>query len=222
MPRLVLFSDTHGLHHELPGGIPNGDILIHAGDFCRRGTLSEAREFNTFLGDLPHPHKIVIPGNHDWCAERDPDATRATFTNAIYLLDEVVEVMGLTFYGSPWQPKPKFFTWAFQLAEREALREKWSLIPPDIDALITHGPSLGIGDETWGGVKAGCAELLERVREVKPRLHVFGHIHEARGVFSEPDDAPDTFCVNPSAGRECHPPVVIDLPDKSGRPKLVA
>jgi Icc-related predicted phosphoesterase len=46
---------------------------------------------------------------------------------------------------------------------------------------LTHGPPLGILDMTNRGEPAGSATLLERLKAVRPRLHVFGHIHEAAG-----------------------------------------
>jgi len=47
--------------------------------------------------------------------------------------------------------------------------------------LITHGPPNGIGDRTSEGVYAGCRHLRREVlNRVRPRLHLFGHIHEAK------------------------------------------
>ena len=63
--RIVCISDTHSLTSHLKRTIPDGDILIHAGDFTRCGHLQEVREFNTWLGTLPHKDKIVIAGNHE-------------------------------------------------------------------------------------------------------------------------------------------------------------
>ena len=84
----------------------------------------------------------------------------------------------MRFYGSPWTPL--FFDWAFMLSEPE-LAEKWALIPPGLDVLVTHGPAHGVLDMTNRGEHAGSVTLFDRVRAVKPRLHVFGHIHEAAG-----------------------------------------
>ena len=51
--------------------IPAGDILIHAGDFTRCGNLKEVREFNTWIGTLPHKYKVVIAGNHELSFDQD-------------------------------------------------------------------------------------------------------------------------------------------------------
>ncbi|MBA3534089.1 MAG: metallophosphatase domain-containing protein [Ardenticatenales bacterium] len=175
---IVALSDTHSLHGQL--AIPDGDILLHAGDITRQGDIADVVEFNAFLGTLPHRHKVVIAGNHDFCFERLPNRCRQLLTNAIYLEDESVTLEGIKIYGSPWQPW--FHDWAFNLARGEPLRRKWALIPPDTDILITHGPPLGHGDRTTLNEVVGCADLLEAVQRLRPRYHLFGHIHEAYGV----------------------------------------
>lgn len=181
MLTLVTMADTHGYHASLR--VPPGDILIHAGDLTRRGSLDDLRDFDAFLASLPHRHKIVVAGNHDWCFQRDPMAARATLAHATLLQDEAVVLEGVRFYGSPWQPR--FLDWAFNLPRGAPLAEKWALIPEDTDILITHGPPLGIGDRTWNGERVGCEDLLRRVRKLAPKLHIFGHIHEDGGVFRD-------------------------------------
>src|SRR4051794_39961846 len=173
--RIVCVSDTHG-YHELTT-IPDGDILVHGGDICRHGGLEDVDEFNRWLGTLPHKHKVVICGNHDWCFQEKPAEARARITNAVYLEDSGCEIEGLKFYGSPWTPL--FCDWAFMLPRGPKMAAKWSLIPDGLDVLITHGPPEGIRDFNRTGEPCGCRDLLVRVLDAKPRLHVFGHIHEA-------------------------------------------
>jgi Icc-related predicted phosphoesterase len=174
--RIVCVSDTHGFHRHTE--VPDGDILIHGGDLTKHGSLADVEEFDRWLGTLPHRHKLVICGNHDFCFQHEPDEARARLTNATYLEDCGCEIEGLKFYGSPWTLT--FFDWAFMLPE-EQLADKWAIIPAGLDVLITHGPPHGILDLTNRNEHAGSATLLERVREARPRLHVFGHIHEAAG-----------------------------------------
>ena len=100
-------------------------------------------------------------------------------TGVTYLEDEEVEIEGLRLWGSPWQPW--FYDWAFNLPRGPALRAKWDRIPAGIDVLVTHGPPHGVLDHVGRGEDVGCEELLEAVRRVRPRLHVFGHIHEGYG-----------------------------------------
>ena len=200
----MLLSDTHGRHAERT--VPDGDVFVHAGDFSPWvGTLEETAEFNDFLGMLPHSHKVVIAGNHDGCFEHSNAEARMVLTNATYLQDEQVEIDGVKFYGSPWQPE--FLDLAFNLPRGGALRDKWDLIPQDIDVLVTHGPPAGIGDRTFNGLRVGCKELFDRVREVKPKLHVFGHIHESRGTY----EADGTIFVNASQRGDEHEAFVVDL-----------
>ena len=176
--RIVAISDTHTLHTGL--NVPDGDVLIHAGDLTNHGSLDDVRNFNKFLGTLPHPHKIVIAGNHDFCFQRWREDAEALLTNAIYLEDSGLNIDGVYFYGSPWQPW--FYDWAFNLSRGIEIRQKWDLIPEKTDVLITHGPPFGIGDRTLRGEQVGCRELLEVVEHVQPRVHIFGHIHEGYGI----------------------------------------
>lgn len=175
--RLILVSDTHCRHRF---EVPEGDILLHAGGLTGHGSLSDVRRVNRWLEGLPHRHKVVIAGNHDFCFEREPEAARAEITAAHYLQDEALELEGIKIYGSPWQPR--FCDWAFNLDRGPALARVWARIPEDTDVLITHGPPAGQGDRTFDGRGVGCADLAERLSIVRPRLHLFGHIHEAFGV----------------------------------------
>ncbi|MET4027962.1 Icc-related predicted phosphoesterase [Marinobacter sp. MBR-99] len=181
--KLVCISDTHSLHRRLPS-IPDGDVLIHAGDCLGQGTLENIEDFNDWLGSLPHRHKIVIAGNHDWAFQETPELARQALTSAIYLEDSGVEIEGVRFWGSPWTPI--FMNWAFMLGRGEPLYNKWQLIPENTDVLITHGPPQGIGDEVMLGLQSqnvGCEHLLERLHRLSVKAHVFGHIHEGYGEY---------------------------------------
>ncbi|MDF1666009.1 MAG: metallophosphatase domain-containing protein [Planctomycetota bacterium] len=176
--QIVATSDTHSRHEQLT--VPDGDVFVHAGDSMKFGSLDELDNFNRWLGTLPHAHKIVIAGNHDWCFQTMPEDAQARLTNATYLQDESVTIDGVHFYGSPWQPW--FLDWAFNLQRGPEIKEKWDLIPAACDVLITHGPPHGILDETVRGESVGCEELLLALERVQPKLHIFGHIHEAAGL----------------------------------------
>jgi Icc-related predicted phosphoesterase len=177
--RLVLLADTHGFHRDI--NIPEGDVVIFAGDICSYGDLSELDDFNAFLCQLPHKYKIVVAGNHDFCLERYPQQSKSRLTNAIYLQDQAITLLGIKFYGSPWQPE--FMNWAFNLPPGDALKQKWDLIPEDTEVLITHSPPYGFGDLTPGAEHAGDSELLDAIKRVKPIINVFGHIHEGYGSY---------------------------------------
>lgn len=204
--KIVLISDTHGLHDRL--AVPPGDILIHAGDAGRRGTIEELRAFNEFLGRLPHPQKIFIAGNRDYSFERQPEESRKILTNALYLQDEEITVGGVRIYGSPWQPP--FMNTAFNLPRCAPLREKWALIPMGIDILVTHTPPCGIGDRTFGGESVGDCDLFDAVLKIKPRLHVFGHVHEGYGRYDVGGILYVNASVTDASMQLAHPAVVFD------------
>lgn len=170
-------ADTHGAHAQLT--VPDGDVLIHAGDLTERGTRQSVAEVAGFLRALPHRHKIVIAGNHDFLFQEEPGLARALMKGLTYLQDEEVTIDGLRIWGSPWQPW--FHDWAFNLHRGPAIAAKWQLIPSGIDVLVTHGPPAGSGDLCFDGRRVGCDDLLRHVDRVAPRVHLFGHIHEDRG-----------------------------------------
>jgi 3',5'-cyclic AMP phosphodiesterase CpdA len=196
-------ADTHMFHAGLD--VPGGDILVHAGDLTQTGSLDELARVNDFLGGLPFAHKLVIAGNHDRALEDDPEPARKCLDAVTYLEDETVEIAGLSFYGSPWQPE--FHSWAFNLPRGKPLADAWAKIPDDTDVLVTHGPPLGIGDKIAYGDRAGCADLLHRVLTVQPRAHLFGHIHPGRGRW---DLAGITFA-NVTTDECMQPCTVIEL-----------
>lgn len=111
--RIVCISDTHGQHAKV--SVPDGDLLIHAGDFMAFGdSPKEVVDFNQWLGKQPHRYKVVIAGNHDWMFERHPIAARELLGNATYLENSGTELAGLRIWGSPVQPE--FNYWSMLLA----------------------------------------------------------------------------------------------------------
>jgi len=227
--RVVCISDTHGYYPR----VPDGDIIVHAGDLTNVGELEQIDGFCKWFASLPHPHKVFIAGNHDlslhiehyernWSnftsVKADSAAARACLKTPgiTYLEDEAVEIMGLKFYGSPWQPE--FCDWAYNLERGEPCAAKWRAIPGDTDVLVTHGPPLGHGDRCRPGNRAGCVDLLSEIeRRIKPRLHVFGHIHEGYGVTTNGQ----TIFVNASTCTlkylPTNPPLVVDLPSPAAK-----
>ncbi|MFA5135232.1 MAG: metallophosphatase domain-containing protein [Patescibacteria group bacterium] len=177
--KFVCTSDLHGHWRNI--GWPDGDVLIVAGDITVHGNLTEVQEFNDWLAIYPYRYKIICAGNHDWAFhDKDKrDKARAAITNGIYLENESVELEGINIFCSPYTPQ--FFSWAF-MKPREQMHTVWDQIPLDTDVLVTHGPPMGQLDDTPRGDRAGCAALLDAVERVKPRYHVFGHIHDQHGA----------------------------------------
>ena len=182
MMKIVCISDTHNKLGDM--SIPDGDILIHAGDLTVSGTMSEIRSGLNDLSDLPHKYKILVAGNHDRLFESYSNLTRSLFTefpDIIYVQDELINVEGITLYGTPWTPE--FNKFAFMHPRNsEELERKFKNIPFGVNILVTHGPPQGILDKNYQGINCGCEILAREVKRVAPRLHVFGHIHESSGV----------------------------------------
>ena len=198
--RLVALADTHG-HHE-GYAVPDGDVLVHAGDLTRRGTRAELERVADWLRSLPHRHKVLIAGNHDfWCQGRAAEA-KALFHGLTYLEDEEAVVGGLRVYGSPWQPW--FHDWAFNARRGPELDALWQRIPAGLDLLITHGPPMGYGDRIHRGERVGCEDLLRHLTRAQPRVHCFGHIHEDTGRWQHRA----TTLVNCSTA-ECELPAAV-------------
>ena len=189
--RITLISDTHNKHKLLDGFLPGGDILFCAGDISSRGYTHELEDFfEWYDGINNYDHKIFISGNHDFGFQDDPDKIKGLLTGyktIDYLQDEYMGIQDgdeseLKIWGSPWQPE--FHNWAFNLPRGEKIKEKWDLIPNDVDILITHGPAFGKLDYvSYNRINVGCEELLKKIEEVKPKLHISGHIHEGFGYI---------------------------------------
>ena len=179
--KIVCLSDTHELHRDVV--VPDGDVLIHAGDitfFSQRPSVLE--DFNAWLGEQPHEHKIVIPGNHDSLLQLEK--WRRVITNAHLLINSGVEVASLKIWGSPVTP---YANVAFGMPERADRIMLWSQIPAGLDILITHSPPYGVLDAAEGEAHhGGCRELRAAVVEKRPRLHVFGHVHSGYGATKSP------------------------------------
>lgn len=185
--QICFISDTHGDHKEIPiESLGEGDILIHAGDISDVGKESQVRNFlNWFSSIKGYKHKVFIAGNHDFLFERQPNLGNmvlSMYNDITYLQDSSTIIKGIKLYGTPWQPE--FYNWAFNLPRNGIqLQHVWSKIPEDTDILITHGPPKMILDKVNASSpdNLGCPLLMDRVLEVKPTIHTFGHIHGGYG-----------------------------------------
>jgi Icc-related predicted phosphoesterase len=180
--KIVCISDTHTHELQMTHPVPDGDVLVFAGDMSYHGELNKIMYFNQWLGTLPHAHKIVIAGNHDRSFEdhRRFEA-RTLLTNCTYLEDQETIIEGVKFYGSPVQPW--FYDWAFNKRRGEEIKKYWDAIPDDTNVLITHGPVFGILDKVIPGNEyVGCKDLKKRIETLPDlKLHVCGHIHCGHG-----------------------------------------
>ncbi|KAF7348576.1 Ser thr protein phosphatase [Mycena venus] len=206
--RFVLLSDTHTQRCD----VPDGDVLLHSGDLTQRGTLKELKSTMEWLYALPHRVKIIIAGNHDSVVHREwydanwqdlfvyrpsdgPEPAEAVLellkgpqavaANVVYLEDEEYKFKvrdggkEWSVYGSPLSPYWGDWAFGYERKDGEALISKI----PKTDILLTHGPPRNILDLTIQKERAGCSALAAGLYKLKPKLHVFGHIHEARGAY---------------------------------------
>lgn len=120
---------------------------------------------------------VLTGGNHDtYLAEFEDDVRDMLVgSNVHLLLNESIELGGFKIYGSPHSIAYGDRWSAFAGVDSE-LRKSWEKIPPDTDILVTHSPPFGVLD-----VGLGSQALLERVLNIKPKVHIFGHIHHGCG-----------------------------------------
>lgn len=175
--RILHLSDTHGSHHRLRE-LLDADIVVHSGDFCMIGEEREALDFLNWFCDLPYRHKIFICGNHDDClygANID-----GLDDNVHYLCNSGIEIDGVRFYGVPM---------FYEDCVSPQQDRNYANIPDDTDVLITHSPVYGILDLDDSidneFIHYGSEELLERVNEIHPRAHLFGHVHRQHGITEQ-------------------------------------
>ncbi|KFH44000.1 rhamnogalacturonate lyase C-like protein [Hapsidospora chrysogenum ATCC 11550] len=180
--RVVCISDTHD--QTVP--IPPGDILVHAGDLTNAGTAADIQVQLDWLKAQPHPVKVVVAGNHDsWFDVRSrphediKSGARVDLAGLMYLEGQltVQEVKGrrIAIFGAPDIPRCGPDSFAFQYTSDT---HPWlSKIPPETDILVTHCPPKHHRD-----INLGCPHLLRELWRVRPRLHVFGHVHAGAGI----------------------------------------
>lgn len=170
--KILHLSDTHGCHHQLRDML-EADVVVHSGDFTMTGSEQEAIDFLNWFCDLPYAHKIFICGNHDDCLYGANIS--GLDGNVHYLCNSGIEIDGVKFYGVP-------MFMGDCVTDRQA--KNIIHIPVDTDVLITHSPAYGILDFD-DSINYGDEQLLTKVMEIQPRLHLFGHIHTQHGITTE-------------------------------------
>ncbi len=171
--RLLHLSDTHNLHRQLCN-LPAADIIVHSGDMSMAGTGQEIMDFIEWYGALEYKYKIFVAGNHDYSLDGKSQEIIQSFLpeNCFYLCNSGVEIDCIRFWGVPF-----FLSDDLQGAFPSIMK----LIPKDTDILISHRPPLGVLDNS-NNIAFGCPDLLQRVLDVCPCYHLFGHIHDAYGI----------------------------------------
>jgi Icc-related predicted phosphoesterase len=209
--KIVMISDTHGTYIPVTS-LPDGDILIHSGDATSMGYEHEVKNLAKFFKRYENKFDqiIYVPGNHDLSFD-DPEKVDKMVEileevpNVKVLINELFVYDGVKIYGSPITPP--FMNWAFMKNDEDS-QGHWYSTPTNIDILVTHGPPQGILDRcfdhaTYEDKHVGCKHLLSRVLDIKPKLHIFGHIHEGYGI----EENEFTTFINASIKDENYNPV---------------
>ena len=184
--RLLAFSD---LHRDLDQSATlvemsaDADVVIGAGDFA---SIHEGLEETLGVLSAIEKPTVLIPGNNE-TAEALRDAA-AGWEAATVLHGEGATIDAVEFFGlgagipvTPWD-------WSFDLDDEEATEMLAAC--PDGAVMVLHSPPLGHCDSSADGTSVGSPALLRAIEEKRPRLAVFGHIHESWGCAGKVDGTP--------------------------------
>lgn len=228
--RIVHISDPHNEHSNIE--VPGGDVVICSGDLTNSGTEYEVEAFMDWWMDLPHKHKIIIAGNHDFCFDVSKYNNVKPFwishkmaqygflsPHNHYLEGTACTIDNVKFYGTPYniRKEGKKDTWAFNVDSAE-ISKYWADIHKNTDVLITHMPPFGKLDWAFsdnGTGRIGCERLRYFVKTIKPKLHLFGHVHDDYGMIHDNDTM---YCNGSIVNRlkvPCNYPQTIDINKKT-------
>jgi Icc-related predicted phosphoesterase len=185
--RIIAISDTHELHEHIV--LPEGDVLVHAGDFTGKGSIGAIGKFMEWFSKQNFKRKLLIGGNHELGLDNGPmrDTKLSiikNYKNVDYLENSDATIDGIKFWGSP--VTPWFYDWAWNVTRGAEIKKVWDLIPDDTNVLITHGPPkniLDVVEDSWGNLEhVGCEDLSYRINYLKElKVHIFGHLHLGYG-----------------------------------------
>lgn len=217
--KICFISDMHGKHEELYN-LQNADLLCVAGDITSIGNKYQILEVFDWFERIVSRYAygiVFIAGNHDLYFDtkfgvygvdddfgEKPKKVPSWLTSKIndlrtkkiyYLENSGITLEGLNIWGSPITPWFHGDRWAFNRHRGDDIKKYWNDIPYDLDILITHGPPSHILDYTYRDKEyVGCEDLRYSIKEKKPKIHVFGHIHEGSGI----EEHADTVFINAS------------------------
>lgn len=175
------YSDLHGM---LPKVDPC-DVLLLGGDVSplegerdiERMTGWVEGEFSQWLSECPADRILLVPGNHDFVLEARTDWPDLP---AELLIDQLVDLDGLSLYASPWVPTLK--EWAYY-GDDAKLKASAAAIPEGTDIWLEHGPPYGYLDRLWRDSRhVGNPFTLKAMVEKPPQFFLCGHIHEGAGI----------------------------------------
>jgi Icc-related predicted phosphoesterase len=212
--RIVSISDTHNRHKHLTSKgmgniLPDGDLLIHAGDLTGQGARSEVENvIEWMIKQAPrYTHGIVfIAGNHDrsfdpkfgehaaddemeekpkqkpvWLRHILSDLELSDY-GVHYLENSSMTINNINIWGSPYSPWFHGDRWAFNSHRGPEIETIWAQIPFGTNIVVTHTPiSYKLDYVPRNNEYTGCEQLRNKIQQIKPLLHFSGHIHESRG-----------------------------------------
>lgn len=204
--KIICISDTHDIHYP---ELPEGDMLIHAGDVALGGEIMEVQRFINWFGRQPHQYKVFVGGNHDKALEGLGLDFFSPAAGITYLNNDTVELGGFKIWGSP-SSRTYGRICAF-MRDEDKLEYLYESIPDDADIVITHQPPYGLQDTEANGFPLGSPSLMRAIARVQPKLHVYGHIHGGYGqaqIF-------DGYSINAAqmdiTYRKFNPPIVVEV-----------
>ena len=209
MVKICALSDLHGFEPD----IDPCDLLIVAGDCTSGNSAYEWSRFFTWFMRSDAKNKVLVGGNHDNVLhdEFSPDLTHQRNLYFRYLLNSSTDVDGLKIWGSPCTPIFDGVNKHFSYFMYKKDEHPWDQIPDNIDILVTHGPPKGILDQDSNEKRCGCSLLLNRVKQVKPKIHIFGHIHQGYGVKKLNGTHFYNVAINDEYYIPCRKPTYIEL-----------
>lgn len=237
--RITVISDLHTRQGIIPAtDLPGGDILICAGDIMNSGyNKNDIWDFCHWFQSLKqYEDKVFIAGNHDRMFENHPEDVKVwldKFPLINYLQDEQLTFYfdgpngdmpedNIRIYGLPHTPE--FYNWAFNVPRNShKMQEIVNKIPENTDILITHGPPYGILDTVSprSYQALGCEVLRDGVKQVRPKIHIFGHIHGGRGI----EYIDGTLFINASVLNEqyeyTNKPITLDFDFSTGEYEIL-
>lgn len=183
-------SDTHSCHRLLE--VPNDvEAVFFSGDMSNYFDVyknePESKDFLQWFANLNIKYKVLIAGNHDAlaCLWNTKFKELCKDLNLIYLENSSVEIEGIKIWGSPYSPT--FGNWHF-MRQRHKLHKLWNSIPEDTDIVITHTPPKRILDLSYNRRHeleyCGCNALMNRLKKIKPKFNLFGHIHNNEEIIN--------------------------------------
>ena len=191
--KIWVISDTHTNHRDLiMPDLSDVDMIIHAGDCGAHPNIiisqGDIKDFLKWFAELPVKHKLYIPGNHDTSVDKGLWTVEEVAEYGItMLIDETITIDDIKIFGCPHTPR--FGQgWAFNKERGADIAQYWELIEEGTDIVVSHGPPFEILDFSRSGHHCGCVDLGIKILEIKPKYHIFGHIHEDGGKIETKND----------------------------------